>query len=222
MAKTKEKNLAFALRKKGRSLREISEELMVCKSTVSLWCRDIELSPKQSRYLQDKMKKAAHRGAIIQHERRLERIRVGKMYGVRRIKKLSKRDLLLSGLAFYWGEGTKKTRQVRVSNSDPTAIKLMIRWFREIWGIEPKRFILRIGINIIHKNRVAEVEKYWSKQTGIPQDQFGKTTLIRVKNKKTYKNLSTHYGTARLEVRRPAEIYYKIMGLIEALSRAGE
>ena len=222
MAKSKEKNIALNLRKKGRSLREIAEKLDVCKSTVSLWCREIELTPKQIYRLRKKMNEAAYRGARFQYEQRLKRIKEAKSDGLRIIKRLSKRDLLLAGLALYWGEGTKKTRQVRVSNSDPKAIKFMMKWFKNIWKIEPERFVLRIGINSAHKDRVKEVEEYWSKQTGILLKQFGKTTLIKVKNKKVYKNFLNHYGTARLEIRRPAEIYYKIMGLIDALAKAGE
>jgi len=57
---------------------------------------------------------------------------------------------------------------------------------------------------------------------GIPRKQFYKTILIKAKNKKIYKNFNIHYGTAMLGIRRPAEIYYKIMGLIDALSQAGE
>lgn len=222
MAKSKEKNQAIRLRKQGKSLQEIAIITGICKSTISFWCRDIELTPDQIGRLNKKMSEAAYRGARIQYERRIQRIKEGKKKGKTQIKKLSQRDLLLAGLGLYWGEGTKKVRQVRISNSDPEVIRFMIRWFREIWKIESNRFALRIGINSIHKQRIKEVENYWSKQTGIPQNQICKTTLIKVKNKKNYNNFSTHYGTARLEVRRPAEIYYKIMGLIDALAEAGE
>jgi len=218
MAKPQEKNRALKLRKQGKSLKEISEEIGVGKSTISLWCRDIELSPTQIKRLRKKMNEGGYIGARAQYRRRLERIKRGKEWGDKRISNLSHRDLFLSGLSLYWGEGSKKTRQVRVSNSDPAVINFMIRWFKDIWGVRDERFAIRIGINVAHKGRVKEVEKYWSKVTGIPMEQIRKTTLIRSKSKKNYKNFYEHYGTVRLEVRKPAELYYKIMGSIDALS----
>ncbi len=222
MAKSKEKNQALRLREQGKSLQEISDKLGISKSTISFWCRDVELSPEQILRLHKKASKAAYKGAQVQYNQRIERIKEGRRVGRAQIKRLSQRDLLLVGLGLYWGEGTKKTRQVRVSNSEPEVIRIMIKWFRQVWDIEPARFALRIGINDIHRSRVKEIERYWSNQTGIPQKQFCRTTLIKVKNKKHYDNFPVYHGTARLEVRRPAEIYYKIMGLIDALAEAGE
>lgn len=222
MAKSREKNIALELRKKGKSLKEISNIVKVSKSTISLWCRDIELTPVQISRLRRKMNEAAYKGARMQYRQRLQKIKEGKKRGKEQIKKLSQRELLLAGLSLYWGEGAKKTRQVRVSNSDPGIINFMIKWFRQVWKIEPERFALRISINNIHKQRIKEVEKCWSRRTGIPRKQIRKTTLIKTKNKKQYNDFPKHYGTARLEIRKPAEIYYKIMGLIDAFSRAGE
>jgi len=47
MAKPIKKSQALELRKKGKSIKEIARQLEVAKSSVSLWCRDIELAPKQ-------------------------------------------------------------------------------------------------------------------------------------------------------------------------------
>lgn len=226
MARSKEKNKALELRRQGESIREIAKRVGVAKSTASLWCRDIQLSSRQINILHERMVKGGYKGrmkgARAQYDRRLEKIEEEKRWGRTQIKKLSERELFLVGLALYWGEGNKKTRGVRISNSDPAIINLMIRWLREIWKIEPERFTFSIFINIIHKDRVNDVEMYWSKKTGIPREQFYKTILIKAKNKKVYKNFNIHYGTAMLGIRRPAEIYYKIMGLIDALSQAGE
>ena len=82
------------------------------------------------------------------------------------------------------------------------------------------RFTFRVGINEIHKKRIREVEKYWSRITGFPLKYFYKSTLIKVKNKKYYKNFPTHYGTLIIEIKKPAELYYRILGLIEGLSRS--
>lgn len=223
MAKSKEKNQALKLRHQGKSMKEISEKLGISKSTVSLWCRDVQLTPQQIKKLYARSAECGYegrmKGARMQYERRLKRIADGKSMGLRRIKQLSKRDLLIAGLALYWGEGSKKQRNVKFINSDPEVIKFIMKWFREIWKIDESRFTLTVGINEIHKYRVNEVEQYWSDITNVPREQFRKVSLIRVKNKKNYKNFPVYYGTLSIYIRKAAEIYYQTMGLIDALGR---
>lgn len=224
MAKTKEKNKALKLRQKGKSIKDIAKRLKISKSTVSLWCRDVELTPEQIQRLHEKMVKSGYKGrmkgARIQYERRLKKINEWKKRGIERIGRLSNRDLLIVGIALYWGEGAKKTRGVSFSNSDPEMIKFMIKFFRKVWKIDKSRFTAYIGINKIHKNRIEEVENYWSRITNIPREQFTKTSLIKAKNKKNYKNFPVHYGTLTIRIRKSAELYYQIIGLTEGLVKA--
>ena len=222
MAKTKEKNKAIRLRKKGKSIKDIAESIKIAKSTVSIWCRDIELTPEQIKKLCQKRIKGGYEGRIkgarMQHERRIEKIERCRKEGAKKIGKLSKRDLLIAGLSLYWGEGSKKSRSVRFSNSDPESIKFMIAVFKGVFGIKKDRFSAYIGINQIHKDRIEEVEGYWSKVAGIPRSQFTKTTLIKARNKKNYSNSPVHYGTVTIRIRKSADLYYQIMGLIGGLS----
>lgn len=223
MAKSKEKNQALKLRHQGKSMKEIAETVKVSKGTVSLWCRDIQLTPAQIKKLYSRRLECGYegrmKGARMQYERRLQRIADGKSDGLKRLKELSKRDLLIAGIALYWGEGSKKTRNVKVVNSDPEVIKFAIVWFKKVWNIQDERFAFYIGINEIHRKRVKQVEKYWSGVTGFPLEQFRKTILIKAKNKKNYKNFLNHYGTLSVIIKRPAEFYYPIIGLIDALSK---
>lgn len=221
MAKTKEKNKALELRNKGESIKDIAKNLGIAKSTVSLWCRDIVLTPKQTKRLYRKMVKGGYKGrmkgARVQYERRLKKIKDYQKKGIEEIGKLSNRDLLIAGLALYWGEGSKKTRCVSFCNSDPETIKFIIKFLKKVFKIKKNRLTAYIGINIIHKNRIEEVEDYWSRVTGISRNQFTKTTLIKARNKKNYSNFQTHYGTIIIKVRKSGDLYYRIMGLIKAL-----
>jgi len=45
--KLKEKSIAISLRKKGKSYGEILKKIKVSKSSLNLWLRDLELTPKQ-------------------------------------------------------------------------------------------------------------------------------------------------------------------------------
>ncbi|NQU83009.1 MAG: helix-turn-helix domain-containing protein [Parcubacteria group bacterium] len=226
MAKSKEKNKALKLRHQGKSMKEIAEIVGVSKGTVSLWCRDIQLTPEQVKKLYARDSGPGYegrmKGARMQYERRLKRIADGKKDGIKKLKQLSDRDLLIAGLALYWGEGGKKQRDVKLANADPEVIKFMMKWFREAWKVDEDRFKLTVGINDIHKHRVNEVEQYWSDITKVPRQQFRKTSLIKVKNKKNYDNFPVYYGTLYIYIRRGAEMYYQIMGLIDALGKLGQ
>jgi len=224
MAKSKEKNKALKLRQKGESIKDIARRLKITKSTVSLWCRDIKLTQEQIQRLHEKMVKGGYigrmKGAQMQYERRLKKVKEWRQKGIKQIGRLSNRDLLIAGISLYWGEGSRKTRHTSFSNSNPEMIKFMIEFFRKVCKIDKDRFTAYIGINKIHKNRIEEVEDYWSRITNIPRKQFTKTTLIKAKNKKVYKNFSVHYGTLTIRIKKSSELYYQIIGLIEGLIEA--
>jgi len=55
MAKSKAKLQARELRQKGKSIKEIAEILKVSPGSVSVWCRDIELTTHQIEVLQERM-----------------------------------------------------------------------------------------------------------------------------------------------------------------------
>ena len=222
MAKIIEKEKAIILRKKGKSIKTIAKKLNISKSTVSLWCRDVELTSTQVSALHKNMVSGSYAGrmagARMQYQRRLDKIDKANKKGKELIGILSERDVLIACTALYWGEGSKKTRQLSVNNSDPAMIKFIIRSFKEIWKVDEKDFTLRVGINIIHKKRDEVVRGYWSAITGMPLSQFRKTTFINSKSQKKYSNFNTHYGTLTLRINKSSHIYYQIMGLIGGLA----
>lgn len=225
MAKYELRIKAREMRSKGESVKDIAKTLRVAKSTASLWVRDIILSVNQLEKLRKKEIKGAElgrlRSALKQKERRKSLIEYNNKLGLKNIGKLTKRELLISGLAIYWGEGSKKSREVELCNSDPNLIKFMLNWFINVINIKPEEIKCWVGINEIHRERDKIVRQYWSKITGIPLNQFRKTSFKKVTNKKIYANFNEHYGTLALSVIKPARYYYKILGLIEALSTAG-
>ncbi|OGZ83747.1 MAG: hypothetical protein A2599_01470 [Candidatus Staskawiczbacteria bacterium RIFOXYD1_FULL_39_28] len=221
MAKIIEREKAILLRKKGKSIKSIAKILSVSKSTVSSWCKDVELTLKQIENLHKSMVSGSYagrmKGAIMQHEKRVKRAEEAEIFGIKKIGKLSKRDMLIAFASLYWGEGSKKTRRLFIINSDPEMIRFLFRIFRELFNIEDSRFNLAVGINVSHKSRDEEVKNYWSKITGIPKSQFRKTIFAKAKNKKKYKNFPNYYGMLRINISKSIDIYYKTMGLIRGL-----
>ena len=160
------------------------------------------------------------KGAFIQKERKRSRISYYLEKARKDIKQIKNRELLMAGLGLYWGEGGKKDSRVRFFNSDPLIIKFIIKWFREVLDLSDDRYIMRVTVNITHKKRLREINEYWSKITCIPIKQFRNPTLIRSKNKKSYKNHSQHYGTLCIGISKSSDLFYQIMGLITAMSEA--
>lgn len=225
MAKSQLRIQARELRKKGISVNQIALELKVAKSSASMWVRDIILSIEQLESLRNASLVGAERGrlkgALMQKERRLTLLEEHKKRGIETVGNLSDRDILIAGLALYWGEGSKKTRQVQFCNSDPQMIQFLLVWLKKCFGIELKELRCKVGINEIHADREQIVKEYWSTITGIPESQFRQTSFKKVQNKKTYNNYDNHYGTLSVIVMQPARFYGKIIGLIEGLSYAG-
>jgi predicted transcriptional regulator len=224
MAKSRERLLARELRKKGESIREIAKTLGISRGSSSLWCRDIVLTQEQLDILVEKDKLGGARGRIVAAElakkRKNERVFCNKKVGFEKIGEISQRELFLIGIALYWAEGSKGIRSERFVfvNSDPKMIVIMIRWLKDCIHVEPDDIVCRVGINEAHKERITEVQNYWSNMTGIPLSQFRTTSFKKVVNKKVYENFYEHYGTLDLLVKKCTKLFYEIIGSIDGMS----
>lgn len=225
MAKSLQRIEARGLRrKKGLSIKEIAEKVGVSKSTASLWCRDIELTPLQIKRLEEKEKDGRLRGRLkgarVQRERRLREIEKIYQQARKDIKRLNKENLFLIGVALYWAEGHKKQGRLGFASSDPKMILFFLKWLQKICKIPKSRLKCLIGINQIHRNRIDEVEQYWSQLTDIPRSQFTKPSFKKVKAKKTYKNFKNHYGTFAIRVSKSTDLNHQVKGWIEGVKKA--
>ncbi len=223
MANVVLKEKAQKLRKEqGLSISSISRTLSVSKSTVSFWCRNILLSPGQLEDLFIQQKKSAKKGSLLYTEglrrERIKRENIYKKIGARDVGSLSKRDLFILGLGLYWGEGYKNgNTEVGFTNSDPKMIKLMILWFKKVYGVKDGDFVFRLSINKIHQDRHTKIMHFWTKYLNVQLEYFTKTSFINVVSKKVYKNAETYYGVLRLKVRKGVNLRTRILGAISVL-----
>jgi hypothetical protein len=222
MAKFQERIKARQLRKRGRSVKSIAEELGVSKGSASTWCRDIELTEKQKNRLMKNAIVAGHKGRMIGAEmnrkKKEARIAFHKKSGEKDIGKITRRDLLMVGVALYWGEGVKSHKSaLAFVNSDPDTILFMYKWFKEIFDVKMDDFRPRVFINEIHKPRIKKVLNFWSDLLELPIEQFGNPVLLKMKQKKVYENHDKYYGVLSLGVRKGSDLKYRILGLINAM-----
>ena len=206
--KLTEKLTAIKLRKRGLSYKDILDKIDVSKSSLSLWLRDIELTPKQqeklfvgrekSRYFAGSKKKAIR---ILQTNDIIDKSK-------REASSFIGSPLFLAGLSLYWAEGTKNSNEsVRFSNSDKAMIELMMRWFREICNVPEKKFRVQIHMHNLHCQ--PDLEKYWSHIVGVPRRQFYKT-YIKETSLGQRKNI-LYNGTCTITV-NSRELFRKIVG----------
>lgn len=226
MAKSKEKLEAIELRRLGKSIKFIAKKLNVSVGSVSMWCKDVVLTEDQLRILE----KNAHDpnyGRRLQNSQKQRYEKEQKIknllnLGENEIGELSKRELFLVGVGLYWAEGFKKDTQVGFGNSNPEMINLYLRWLYESCNVKNDDLIARITVNISHKGRSDEIQKYWSNITKIPSENFRKPFYQQFKWKKIYENPNDYYGVLRIKVRRSTDFLRKIHGWIKGLGNQGK
>lgn len=218
--KKEEQSRARFLREKGMSLNDITRALGVSKASVSVWVRDIELSSEHK-------KKLSLRGRSVEAIEKRRKNRIEKTLrrhksiidtAKKQIQKLSRHELLLTGAALYWGEGGKtKIGMARIANSDPEIIRFMMRFFREIFHVPPKKF--RGHVHTFSHSNVEKAEQYWSHISGIPRRQFYKT-YSKLSTASKNKRHTLPYGTFQIYV-CDTHIFLTIKGWIEKLAELG-
>lgn len=223
MAKPELKKKARQLRRKGLGIKTIAYKLGVSSSTISLWCRDIKLTPKQHKELERRYRDPyfGRRKANIlrQRQKKLTAIESLKQIGIQEIGKLSERELFIAGVALYWAEGFKKDKRLGFANSDPAMIKFFLKWLISSCNVPKASIRLRLGLNISHKYRINVVEDYWSKITGISKSQFQKPFFQKFIWKKEFPDPSKYYGVLRIRANKQLTLFRKIHGWIEGLKK---
>lgn len=199
------------LRKQGLSYNEILQIVPVAKSSVSLWCRDIELTTKQQARLIDKKKAVLQRGPRATAERRKKEIQRIVSLAKTEIRELTSYQFKIAGAMIYWAEGSKN-REMAISNSDPELIKSMVDWFEKICKIPTTK--LKARLNIHANQNDMRIKKYWSRITGIPLGNFGKS-YIKPEGTGHRKNI-LHNGVIKIGVNNE-DLRHRIMGWIEEL-----
>lgn len=214
--KIAEKERARALRKKGYSINQITKYTGFSKASVSTWVRDVVLTKAQ-------LNKLSLRGRSVEsiEKRRLNRL-ANELIKRRLIidtakkdfKNISLEELKLIGIILYLGEGSKtKKGTVAVANSDPTVIKIMLRFLKETCNVPEHK--LRGQIHTFAHADVIKTERYWSKLTGIPRKQFYKT-YIKPSSASLQKRKTLPFGTFDLSV-NDTKLLLTILGWIEKI-----
>ena len=224
-AKDDLRETAVAMRREGRSYREIQTVVGVSKSTLSLWLRDIPLTEEQQRALTERAPvDATRRARAIRASAAQRRTRI-QAEARQQVTHLSESELFVAGVVAYWAEGAKNKpwrtgQSVKFMNSDARLIQLFLSWLRLV-GVSPDRLILQLHI---HESADAdEAVRFWSAVVGAPVSQFGHTTLKTHHPKTIRKNIGVDYhGCLVVYVRNSGGLNLQIEGWFEGLWSAAQ
>jgi transposase-like protein len=217
--KTVERAAARRLRgDEGRSVKEIARLLDVSRSSVSLWVRDIQLTPEQEAALtaRDPARSRRRRGWAVSLERGRLRRRTYQLAGRRRARGLE--PLHVAGCMLYWAEGRKCRGRVEISNADPEVIRFFACFLRECFGVPNDRMRVTCHLFADHAARQREIEQFWLDLVGLPRSSLRKSMVNKYSRSSQRKRLNRlPYGTCRLVV-HSTEIAQEIYGSIQELA----
>ena len=222
-AKDDLRETAVAMRKEGRSYREIREVVGVSKSTLSLWLRDVPLTEDQQRVLEVRGPAATRSRHATNRALAAKRRAYIKDSARAQIAQLSESELFVAGVVAYWAEGTKNKpwrngTAVVIVNSDPDLIRLFLAWLRLV-GVSPDRLIFRLHIH--ESADVSRALTFWSAVVGAPASQFSRPSMKRHTPKTVRRNLTDDYhGCLVVYVRNSTALNLQIEGWCEGLTSA--
>lgn len=214
--KTEERNLARGLRaEQGLPIKEIARRVGVSVSSVSVWVRDIELTPEQQAALA--AKNPAYNAQlsgrhIAAANRRAER-RSYQMDG--RLQARRRDALHVAGCMLYWAEGGKARNQLRFSNSDPEMARFFVRFLRTYFDVALPSIRVTCHLFADHLDRQREIEQFWLEKLGLPPESLCKSVVNVYSRHSKRKRLNMlPYGTVRITVSRTA-VTQHIFGAIQ-------
>ena len=214
-----QRELVESLRRRGLSYREIMVQLPfpLSKSTISAWCRDIELTPQQLDRLDALYRQGHYRGRLLgskaTQRQRSEEVRAIRTRARSEVLHLRKNDLWLAGLMLYWAEGSK-THNVSVANSDHHLMTVVMRWFREFCGVPDETF--RVQLHLHSGQDQVSIQRFWAEVLQVPLAQFIK---VHVKAEGTgHRKKLLYRGTVRVYISN-RNLLHRILGWIEEVGR---
>ncbi len=185
---SEKKRKAFNLRKKGYSLKEISDNLGIAKSTSSLWLRNFPISLKIKKKLLEKQKNGREKGILFSVKKKEISENFAKKESIKTLQNinLNKNYCRLICALLYWCEGGKYDNGVFFTNSDPKMIRLFLKLFRKSFVLDENKFRVCLHLHKYHFSK-KQIE-YWSNLTNISKKQFTKPYQKNNTGKRVRKN----------------------------------
>ncbi len=213
MSKPKKRAEARRLRRRGMSLKTISARVGCSLSSISLWCRDVELTPAQEADLAARHCAARTKGSQVHAQRRSESRADARREGALLVGELSDRDLLLVGVGLYLGDGSKTERcTIELTNMNAALHRLFLRWLR-LFDVSTRSVTCRV--NYTGTEPDVDVIEWWCAQLGLLPSQFKRVDRSRSSSSRRVTRHEPYKGTLHIRVYN-TDLKSKILGMLDA------
>lgn len=182
----KDKEIAFSMRREGKSYNEIRTILKIPKATLSGWFSKINWSKNVAKKLADAVQKQ-HTIRLIELDK-IRGIHLKRLYEEAReearteFEELKYNPLFIAGLMLYWGEGDKLTKySTAITNTDPDLIRLYVFFLRNACRIPEEK--IKAHVLVYPDLNEVDCRKYWALESGIDISRFTKNTTILGRHK---------------------------------------
>ena len=198
------------------SVKEIARVVGVAPSSVSVWVRDVTLTPEQLESL--RQRNPAYNGQLRGANRNAERWRATRLAHQEEGRKLARQRnwLFVAGVMLYWAEGDKRSRNAaRISNSDPEVLRLFMRFLRECLDVTDDQVAVTCNLFADHLVHQHEIERLWLEVLQLRPDRLRRST-VNVYSKYSHKKRKGKlpYGTTRVVV-HSVRVIQQIYGAIQ-------
>ena len=213
------------LRKRGRSIGEISLKMEIPKNTLSGWVKDIQLTEKQRERIKQKIIASGKIGRTLAIKKLAEKIKEWKENIKVKVKHFEKLPLenpevgkLVCGI-LYLCEGAKypASRFLHFGNSDCKLIYFFLNLLRKTYNIDEDK--LRFSIGYRYDQNYEELKNYWSNLTGIPRSRcLNAKPDMRTKGKPTLRK--DYRGVCRI-IYYDTSLQFELQSIGEAIIKNG-
>jgi transposase-like protein len=211
------RHAAMELRKRGYSLKEISQRFNIAKSTASLWSENIALDKSAEARLLTVIK----RGQFVSAQNKKAKTRATEDRYLKEAREEMKSnpnyDKIICAM-IYWCEGGKNPRYgVSLTNSDPNLIRTFLKLLRNSFVLDEAKFHPCIHLHSYHSPEIQL--DFWSKITDINKQQFIKPYQKSNSGKRIHENyqgcLSLRYASNDLarQLMATAKAFLNITGI---------
>jgi len=208
------------MRKRGFSYSEIQNKMNLPKSTIAYWLRGVKLTKEQEKNLRNRRSEIAKANIEKRVSKTAKLIEEIKSSSAQTIDKISKRELWLMGIVLYWKSRNKSDVKngARFTSSDPSLIKLFLKWLYEIGEIKTDEIIPDIFIEKSNEAAVDDAKKYWAKITKLPKSHFRHVYFHKRKKPQVGKKYRRNgYGLLRIRIKSSSMLARQIHGWISGI-----
>ncbi len=165
---------AILLRREGKTYTQISSELGISKSSVSLWLKNYKLTESELAIIKENTKNRVEKGRM----KSKISIRSRKVFADKTLYEQANKIFLgfvneamfCYGLGLYEGHGNKTSNYYSFTHKNPEIHKIMLVWMNKYLSIDKEKlkFKIYLGLNDDYVNTV----DFWSQYLDIPEESI--------------------------------------------------